>query len=289
MIAVLGAYLLRMIKIDMLLQRFIVALFFLPILIFLVLLGGPVFKIVVVGFLSLAAWELARLFTMSGYKPASYLLIAGAVVLAADRSIYGFENTPWVISLIILITLSYYVMRYEKGDDQAAINFSITLAGALYLGFIGAYLISIRDLPEGKWWLLLVLGAICITDGSAYLFGRKFGKHKMSPRLSPGKSWEGYFAGIVGGVLGSMLLLKIGETWLDPKTTLTIGRAFVVGLVMGVFPILGDLGESMFKRQAGAKDSGKLFPGHGGAFDRFDSWIWAGVLGYYLIVWFFTL
>jgi phosphatidate cytidylyltransferase len=109
----------------------------------------------------------------------------------------------------------------------------------------------------------------------------------MSPRLSPKKSWEGYFGGILFGALGGALLGYIYPTWLGAGPAITPLRGLLLGLVMSILPTLGDLGESMIKRQVGVKDSGNLLPGHGGAFDRIDSWLWAGVISYYIIAWFF--
>jgi phosphatidate cytidylyltransferase len=109
----------------------------------------------------------------------------------------------------------------------------------------------------------------------------------MTPRLSPKKSWEGYAGGVLFSVIGTALFAAGWQLWLGPESAITPLRGALVGLVMGLAPTLGDLGESMIKRQVGMKDSGTLLPGHGGVFDRIDSWLWAAPLGYYLIVWLF--
>jgi phosphatidate cytidylyltransferase len=179
-------------------------------------------------------------------------------------------------------------VAYERGRDQAGTDFAVTLAGIIYLGWIGAYMISVRDLPEGKWWLLVVLPAVWLADSGAYLVGVRFGRHKIAPRLSPKKSWEGYIGGIFFAVLGTPLFVALWRVGAGPDTTLTLTAGAWIGLAMGLLTIFGDLGESMLKRQVGAKDSGNLLPGHGGALDRIDSWLWAGVIGYYLVVWFFV-
>ena len=138
------------------------------------------------------------------------------------------------------------------------------------------------SLPNGVQGTFFVL---VLADAGAYLIGSRWGKHKLAPRLSPKKSWEGYLAGIVFGMVGTILLTQLWGVWLKPDSAITLPRAIVIALVMSVLPTLGDLGESMFKRQVGVKDSGNLLPGHGGALDRIDSWVWAAVLGYYLIIW----
>ena len=109
----------------------------------------------------------------------------------------------------------------------------------------------------------------------------------MSPRLSPKKSWEGYLGGILLAIPGTALLTLLWRVWAGTATTVTPLHGALLGLIMGALTILGDLGESMLKRQVGVKDLGNLLPGHGGAFDRIDSWLWGAVIGYYVIVFVF--
>jgi phosphatidate cytidylyltransferase len=103
----------------------------------------------------------------------------------------------------------------------------------------------------------------------------------MAPRLSPKKTWEGFAGGVLTSTLSGAL---IGALWGLVTPALTPGRGAFLGLALGVLTPLGDLGESMIKRQFGEKDSSHLLPGHGGVFDRIDSWLWAAVIGYYMIV-----
>lgn len=128
--------------------------------------------------------------------------------------------------------------------------------------------------------MLTALPAIWLADGGAYLVGRKNGKHKMAPRVSPGKSWEGYLAGVLFGALGTMGLAFL---WGLNAPEITPFRGFLLGAVISVLAPLGDLGESMLKRQFGIKDSGVFLPGHGGALDRVDSTLWAAFIGYLMI------
>ena len=116
------------------------------------------------------------------------------------------------------------------------------------------------------------------------------GKHKLSPRLSPKKTWEGYIGGVVTGTLGAGLLAYLWQpcarTGMTPSP---LQSGLLLGFIISLTTTLGDLGESMIKRQVGVKDSGNLIPGHGGVFDRIDSWLWAGVIGYYVIIWLLIL
>jgi phosphatidate cytidylyltransferase len=183
--------------------------------------------------------------------------------------------------------MAYHLVAFEHGRDKSASDFTITLGGVLYLGWIGAYLISLRSLPDGMWWVLLVLPAVWLADGGAYFIGKAFGRHHMSPRLSPKKTWEGYLGGILVATLGSALLAYFWSNLAGPGTSVTVLNGAVLGLILSVVTVLGDLGASMVKRQVGVKDSSKILPGHGGVFDRIDSWLWAGVIGYYMIIWLF--
>lgn len=267
----------------MLAKRLLVTIILLPIGIAAILAGGWYFTALVVVFIGLAAWEFIVLFRTSGLKPAGFLAVGGALLLLVGRNINDFESASWILSLLILVGMTYHLVAYERGRDQAGTDFAVTIAAILYIGWMGAYFISLRNMPEGKWWLLLVLPAVWLADAGAFVIGRRFGRHLLCPRLSPKKTWEGYLGGIVVSVLLTPLLAALWQMAAGSGTSITPLRGALVGLVMGILPTLGDLGESMIKRQMGVKDSGNFLPGHGGAFDRVDSWLWAAVIGYYMI------
>lgn len=268
----------------MLVKRFIVAFTLIPFGIALILYGGWLMALVAVVVLGYASWEYYLMFKHGGYKPSAPVLIIGVAVLVLARQIFMFQGTDVLFSLAVLLSMATQVVHYEYGDDTAAVDFNITLGGILYLGWLGAYLITLRQMPDGQYWMLLVLPACWIGDASAYLVGRRIGRHKLSQRVSPNKSWEGYVAGIVGAALGSLLL---GAIWQQFAPDVTPLKGLIIGLIIGIVTPLGDLGESMLKRGFGLKDSSQVLPGHGGIMDRIDSWLWAGVIGYYLILWVF--
>lgn len=275
----------------MLAKRALVVIILLPIGLALIWLGGWAYALMIALILGLAAWEFVQMFRIGGLQPAAVLIIAGTLALVFARFLDdGFDNSPWILSLLVLAGMTYHLVAYERGRDQAGTDFGITMAGVLYFGWIGAYLISLRQLPEGLWWVLLALPIVWLADSGAYFVGRRWGKHKLSPRLSPKKTWEGYFGGVVVGVIGGGVLAALIAMFTAPAGeafAITPMRGLVLGLVLSTITTLGDLGESMIKRQVGVKDSGNLLPGHGGAFDRIDSWLWAGVLAYYVIVYLF--
>ena len=265
----------------MLRQRVLVVMVLLPIGLALIYLGGAFYNLMIAAVLGLAAWEYARIFQSGDFQPSIWMTLIGVLLLALGRAWNGFESAPLLLSFLILASMTVHLAAYERGRGRAASDFAVTISGIFYIGWLGTYLISLRDLPNGIWWVLLVLPAVWLADTGAYFVGRAVGKHKFSPRLSPKKTWEGYFGGIIFGTVGSALLAVIYGL-LQPGVISPLHGA-ALGLILSLVTPLGDLGESMIKRQFGVKDSSHLIPGHGGVFDRIDSWLWAGVIGFYIV------
>ena len=269
-------------------KRIAVALVLLPIGITAIMAGGWWFTGIMLVLLCLAAFEFVQLFKIGGLQANVYLVVGGTAALIVSRAVSGFENDAWLLPLLVFLSMASHLWAYEGGRDKAATDLSVTLMGIFYIGLLGSYFMPMRNLPEGEWWILVVLPAVWLADSGAYFYGSKYGKSKMAPRLSPNKSWQGYFAGIVAAAVFTPLLVKwYYQMGLNPDGAITLTRAVVIGIMMGIIPTLGDLGESMIKRQVGQKDSGTILPGHGGLFDRVDSWLWAGAIGFFTIFWFF--
>ena len=247
-----------------------------------IIFGGIFFWLLMAFFLVIAAWEYTNLMRGAKFEPQQILVVAGVFFLLFIRTRFA-EYESAALTGLVLLAMSLHLVAYERGRDNAAGDFAITVTGLIYLGWLGAYLVKLRELPGGVFWFTLVLPSVWFADSGAYLIGKNFGKHKLSPRLSPKKTWEGYFGGILFGVLAGMLFAWL---WRD-SIPVTLLNGAVIGLFMATLTTLGDLGESMIKRQAGMKDSSNILPGHGGIFDRIDTWLWASALGYYLITWFF--
>lgn len=286
-------------------KRTITALSLLFIAMPAVLVGGVWFFLLISFFIVLASWEYVQMFRAVKMLPAAWVTVGGTLLLLATRSqsVMGLffpsvEFSPhWaelILTCLTLVAMAVHLFAFERGRDQAALDFVITVAGFIYLGWIGAYLVDLRELPEGGWWLMLVLPTVWMADSSAYMIGVKYGIHKLAPRLSPKKSWEGYWAGVITGTLYGGFFAwayNVNTTLfgyhLLGHLTISVWQGMSLGLALSILTTLGDLGESLFKRQGGIKDSGTLFPGHGGAFDRIDSWLWAAVIGVFWIRWFF--
>jgi phosphatidate cytidylyltransferase len=270
----------------MLRERLAVTLLLLPLALWVIADGSWLYLAAIGLVLALAAAEFALLFRRHGFRPSTWLIVGGAILLTLSRFLFGFDQAPALLTALFLVAMTWHLVDFERGAPHSATDFAITLAGILYLGWIGAYLISLRRMPDGEWWLLLALPSVWLADSAAYFVGRAIGKRRLSPRLSPKKTWEGYLAGVAGGALAGLLFAALWRTGAGAGSGMTPANGLMLGLVVGALAPLGDLGESMIKREIGVKDSGTLLPGHGGALDRLDSWLWAGVLGFYLAQWF---
>lgn len=244
-------------------------------------LGGYYYFFVIAVFVSLAAWEYSRMFQSMALRPAMLLIVGGVWILLGVRAYFPYYAVP-ALTALVLLAMTWHLYAYERGCPSAATDFAITVGGIVYFGWIGAYLIELRFLPQGLWWFLLILPSVWISDSAAYFVGRRWGKTPLAPRLSPRKTWEGYWAGVLAGTLTGAGLAGLMGHFAFLNVVWWQGGA--IGLILSILVTLGDLGESMFKRQAGLKDSSNLIPGHGGFFDRIDGWLWAATIGYYLVV-----
>ncbi|GAB4534341.1 MAG: phosphatidate cytidylyltransferase [Anaerolineales bacterium] len=257
-------------------------LLLLPIGLAVIFWGQVPFAALVALIVFLATREYVALFQHGGLPPAEPVLLGGAVALSL---VHGFSVSDSPVLLgVIFFTALVHLWDYEHGASQSATQFAITLAGSVYFGYLSAYLIRLRNLTGGAWWLLLVLISIWVADSAAYAAGKNFGRHLLSPRTSPKKTWEGYVGGVLGGALGGYGFAILFGHW---HAAILPWHGILLGVVLAAITPLGDLTESLFKRQFGVKDSSNLLPGHGGMWDRIDSWLWAAPLGYYIITqWF---
>jgi len=259
----------------MLLVRALSALVLVPIVILAILIGNWALVALLVVALGIAAREFDHLLRRGGYQPAWWIALVMIAAFLIDPLVPETRLAPVTLSLTLLGSLTWH-MRH-RGDKVTA-DWALTIASGAYLGWAGRQFILIRAFDNGAVWLLLVLTGTWLADSGAYLIGVRWGRHRMTPTLSPKKSWEGLIGGIAAGVIGNGLVaLAFG---LPPI------HGAALGLLGGTFGMLGDLSISMIKRQVGAKDSGRLIPGHGGVLDRVDSLLFAVIVGYLYLTWF---
>ena len=241
-----------------------------------------------------ALLELYGTFTHGGFRPLRAFGIASALLLVASVAlkprIPGVDLLSVVLTAIIIGSLISQLL--SNHEDRPLTNWALTLAGALYVAWLFSYLIRLRNLatplspfplamlglPSGAAWVFGVMAITWIQDTFAYFVGKRFGRTKLAPAISPKKTWEGAAGGLLGAVVGAIAAVYVF------CLPLAIWQAVLLGLVGGVVGPLGDLSESLMKRQLGIKDAGTLIPGHGGILDRADSLLFTAPVLYYVIL-----
>lgn len=264
-------------------QRAIVALIIGPGLLLAEYFGGLIYFIPVALLLLIAGSEYSAITRAMGRQVPNWLLLPCiAIVLAAAQ-----WPAPNLMGLALFASLMAMVgfalkMHELSASTDAALDWFTLVTGFMLLGWLGSHFFQLRNLPENGWqWTLVTLVSIWMADAAAYMTGKflvgtVLGRHALAPRLSPNKTIEGYVGGIIASVIVTLILAYL--------LGLSLPLAGIVGLAVSTFSVVGDLSISLLKREAGVKDTGKLFPGHGGALDRFDTLIWAVAIGFYLIV-----
>jgi phosphatidate cytidylyltransferase len=254
-----------------------------PPVIFTIVQGGWWFTGLVVLALSISAVEWVQLAAQGGQRVSGGLILLLVWLFLADRAVPQVDLLSPGLVLLLVANMGWAVVRYRQGSNRAMVGFAFTLAGGVYLGWLGAHFLALRALPDGGWWTGLAIPAVWVADTAAYLVGARWGRTKLMPDVSPKKTWEGYVAGILGGGLGAAGLAALWRA-LGAGPTVTPLHGLVLGLLAGSVGPVGDLGISALKRQVGAKDSGSLLPGHGGFLDRLDALIVVVPIGYYYVV-----
>ena len=263
--------------------RVIVAVFGAPLIIYLILKGGLPFVILVLFINLIAQFEFYKLTEHKGMLPLKILGLTGTVFITLSFYKYGIEKL-WII-LIIFFYLTLLIELF-RNKASATLNIASTIWGLFYPAVFFGFMILLRELPNkvgmdysnGGRWIILMLVTIWICDTAAYFIGKAVGKHKLFPRVSPNKTVEGAVAGTVFSFITAYIF------HLTYIKSLTLFQCLVIALIVSVMGQIGDLIESVFKRDAGEKDSSNLLPGHGGMLDRFDAPLFVAPLVYLYMV-----
>lgn len=235
----------------------------------------PAFLPVIAAAVAIGIWEMARAVRRSGAHPPLVPLLAGGVLTVGLAWFAG----PDALSLGLLVTV-LGTMIWRLGDGPAGFQRDLTAATliAVYVPFLAGFAALLAAAPDdGRLRILATLIAVVLSDTGGYAAGVSFGRHPMAPSISPKKSWEGFAGSVTAAALGSALLL-----WLMFDLAPWWGALF--GVAVSVAAVLGDLAESMIKRDLGIKDMSNLLPGHGGLMDRLDSILFAVPTAYLLLV-----
>lgn len=265
-------------------ERLLVTIVLGPLGLYVVYLGSWFYFLPIAAILVLAAYEYRNLARKLNLDVPLWLLlpvIVGLWLLTIPKLV-GLENdtavyTPHLLLVGLLFSLVYALWLYEKRPDENALDsWMASITGILLLGWLGSHFFRLRALDEmAIQWTALALLASWSADGAAFMVGKSIGRHKLSPRLSPKKTVEGYIGGIVFGTL----ITAIAATILG----MDVFSVIVLAIVISVITPAGDLGISLLKREAEVKDSGHFLPGHGGALDRVDTILWSVTIAFYLI------
>jgi len=197
------------------------------------------------------------------------------LIFTPHIKIANFPNL--LIASAVIVLLIWFLLVSPR--DMAFKNWAWTIAGIFYIGWMLGYWVELQNLPDGRYWALLAMLTTFAYDTTAFFIGRTWGKHRLAPKVSPSKTWEGAIGGVFGAVAACLILKSIFP--------LPINYLWVIfmGFFISLFAQLGDLVESLLKRNVGVKDSGKAIPGHGGILDRIDSLIFIGAVVYYYVLW----
>lgn len=265
--------------------RIVTAAVVVPILLALIFYGGIPWAIFVAICMGIGLLEFYKMAEKKGFEPQTILGIAipvaGTLALGSHHAVAAFSIAAGGVLLVFAIEL-----RKPDPSDSIA-NAAMTLAGMVYVGFLASHAVLIREYlgkpREGILFVILALAGSMICDAGAYFIGRAYGKRKLIPHISPGKTVEGSIGGLFTGVLGVYLFKGIADLFFF-QTPIGWGAATLLGLLLAVAGQVGDLVESMMKRDAGVKDSGNVFPGHGGMLDRLDSPLFTLAMTFYFVL-----
>ena len=296
----------------MLNKRFLAAAVFLPFFVFITFYRNNIFffltlsAVVLIGlyeFFSIAEMKKISPFKILGYALGALLLggtyysVAGAGDFISGRE--GWRPGTTIAAIVTLLVISSFVVAMLRRGNFTITDVGTTIFGVMYISWLLGHLLLLISLPYGSIYLFVLFFVTWVGDGGAYLVGRKLGKHKLIPRISPNKTVEGSVAGLVTTVVAIIVFKAIefkeplsvylgGDLFLLDFKGLLPGfsypEAIVLGFLIGVFGQVGDLAESLVKRDAGVKDSGNVLPGHGGVLDVMDSLMFVGPVFYYFLV-----
>lgn len=258
-------------------QRTITALIAIPVVLAIVWLGGwwafAAATIVVI----LGAYELHRMMLHEGYHPLILISLALSVLFLVAAMLPQLRLLLLESGLVIALLVTFPLLFFRKKLEGAMVDWSLTLAIAIYLGWPLSLFPLLRGfqvgISPGFWWVLTVLLGVWGFDTGAFFTGHFIGRHKLAPNISPAKTWEGVIGGMILSITAALLFttLPLGVPWY---------LAILLGILIGVAATLGDLAESLIKRQTHVKDSGQIMPGHGGILDRIDSMLFAVIVVY---------
>jgi len=243
---------------------------------------GGVALLLLLGFvLFFGSKEYVKILEHKGFYPSLKIIFASEIILAI---IMFFDRKEYVASALVLCTIAAFMWVLFRGRQPYIANVATTILGFVYCGYFPLHLLFLRNISspqfsDGLGFVVMMFTAILLTDIGCYYAGTKFGKHKLAPVISPNKTIEGSIGGIISAIIGAVIIGYF-------INGVTVYTSIFAGLFCTIFAQIGDLCESLIKRDAGVKDSGNSLPGHGGFLDRCDSFIFTIPVMYYFCKYF---
>lgn len=237
---------------------------------------GPLATGVVFGVMAgFAAAEFYAMERREARLPNEFVGVIASVAMPIAAAVMGLSGLMAVVTGLVAASLLWHTLitRVRTADT------AITVFGAVYTGFLIAYLVLIRSYEAGLILSLAVVVSVWLNDVAAYFVGSLIGRHKLAPHISPKKSWEGFLAGCAATIAVWAVLPFV------PGSGISEGLSILTGVAVALSSVVGDLAESRMKREAGVKDSGTSLPGHGGFLDRLDSLILVCLVAYWVMWW----
>jgi phosphatidate cytidylyltransferase len=254
--------------------------------------NGLPFALGIALFSVIGSYELYEAVKRQGGQPSEGLGYFACIIFQLYAWPHGGQSfIPYLPAALMLLVVVALLIEIVKRQPRPILNVGATLLGAIYVGWFFSYLTLLRGLnhhhilippihgtTQGEWLVFFVSGTTWLSDSGALFAGRALGRHKLAPRVSPAKTWEGSIGGLVVAVLGGLLFGKMLH--------LPLNDAAALAILCGFVGQIGDLCESALKRDLGVKDTGAVIPGHGGILDRIDSLLFSAPIAYYFILFF---
>lgn len=246
----------------------------------------PVFTAAIAAIICTAMWELYQIYRAKGLEPAEKIGISfGAIYVGAVAFSMQYPAVRMLPELVLLISLISFFLYYFSRGSSPLLNLSATLFGIAYLAVPLACMVRIiyffgdSSLEDGRWWLFYLLAVTKMTDIGGFFIGKKFGKEKLAPYISPKKTWEGALGGFIAAITTSFAIFLLTSIFGVETFSITFWQSLWLGAGVGIVAQFGDLSESLLKRDGGVKDSNHL-PGLGGMLDIVDSLVFSAPLVY---------
>ncbi|MCW5829432.1 MAG: phosphatidate cytidylyltransferase [Deltaproteobacteria bacterium] len=288
--------------------RVATAIVLVPVIILGIIKGGAIWTAIVAVVAAAATWEFFNFMDAKGLRGSKGTGMVGSLALVFGAS---FSNEYFSTLILTVIMLTGFTRQLRKREISAAITGSaVTVFGVIYVGWLTSHLVWLRNIGSelqvkyfanaagaahaapgfadiGMYFLFMGVAATFLADTGGYFFGRAFGRHKLAPSISPKKTWEGFVGQIVGAIAGATAARFVFTTWIFGDAPYSADFPYthcvILGVLVAVLGLIGDLYESMLKRDAQVKDASGLLPGHGGFLDRLDSINFAIPMTYYYV------